>query len=287
MYKALIAAITAITVSIGAAPLAAETAHIREIWSINEGLFEPESVAVDEARNYVYASNVVGYGINGKGYISRMSMSGRMIEAKWIEGLNGPTGLALSGTLLYVADVNSLKALNVETGDIVATYPAPDREPCLNDVALAADGTVFVSGSCTGTIYKLDGDKLTRFIVDHEALRFVNGLFVDGELLLSGGWQIRLWNRFSGAPLADGPVTRQPDVKDIDGLAWDGSAFLMSMVDDPRLWRLKADGVAYPISDQPFHASDFYYDDVTGLLIMPRNLGEGDHRVTAYRLTFE
>ncbi|WP_286828623.1 MULTISPECIES: hypothetical protein [Kordiimonas] len=287
MYKALIAAITGLLVSAGAMPVAAETAHIREIWSISEGLFEPESVAVDEARNFIYASNVVGYGINGKGYISRMSMSGRMVDAKWIEGLNAPTGLALRDKLLYLADVNMLKVLDVENGEIVASYVAPDREPCLNDVALADDGTVFVSGSCTGTIYKLEDGKLIRFIVDADALRFVNGLFVDGELLLSGGWQIRLWNRFSGAPLADGPVTRQPDVKDIDGLAWDGSAFLMSMVDDPRLWRLKADGIAVPISDQPFHAADFYYDNVTGLLIMPQNLSEHDHRVTAFRLTFE
>jgi len=287
MYKALSAVITGLLICAGTQPLAAETAHIREIWSISEGLFEPESVAVDEARNFIYASNVVGYGINGKGYISRMSMSGRMVDAKWIEGLNAPTGLALMGSKLYLADVNMLKVLDVERGEIIASYVAPDREPCLNDVALADDGTVFVSGSCSSTIYKLDGDKLTRFIVDAEALRFVNGLFVDGELLLSGGWQIRLWNRFSGAALADGPVTRQPDVKDIDGLAWDGSAFLMSMVDDPRLWRLKADGIAQPISDQPFHAADFYYDDVTGLLIMPRNLGEYDHRITAYRLTFE
>lgn len=287
MYKALIAVIAATFMGAASAPLAAETAEIRELWSINDGLFEPESVAVDEKRNFIYATNVVGYGINGKGYISRMSMSGRMVDTKWIEGLNGPTGMVLHGDELYVADVNQLKVLNVESGEIVASYVAPDREPCLNDVALAADGTAFVSGSCSGTIYKLQDGALTRFIVDREALRFVNGLFVEGELLLSGGWQIRLWNRFSGSPLADGPVTRQPDVKDIDGLAWDGNAFLMSMVDDPRLWRLGADGIAYPISDKAFHAADFYYDAATGLLIMPRIVGPNDHRITAYRLTFK
>jgi hypothetical protein len=266
---------------------AAEQAKIRPLWSVSEGLFEPESVAVDEERGVLYASNVVGYGINGQGYISLISLSGRVIEAKWVEGLNGPTGMALHGDTLYFADVNHLVALNVESREVTGRYPAPDRRPCLNDLAVAGDGTVFVSGSCTSTIYRLEDGSLQPFIHDSDALRFVNGLFVSGELLLSGGWQIRLWSRFSGEPLADGPVTRQREVKDIDGIAWDGTAFLMSMVDDPRLWRLGADGVAKPVSDDAFHAADFHYDSTTGLLIMPQILGSDDHRISAFRLTFE
>lgn len=265
----------------------AETAIVRPLWSVSEGLFEPESVAIDEDRGHIYASNVVGYGLNGQGYISRLSMSGRMIEAKWVEGLNGPTGMVLRGDRLYFADVNELKILDIDAAQVVESFKTDHTNPCLNDVAITDDGTVFVSGSCSHTIYKLEGDKLVPFIQDRNALKFVNGLFVSGELLLSGGWQIRLWNRFTGAPLADGPVTLQSDVRDIDGIAWDGSAFLLSMVDDARLWRLQADGVAVPISDEAFHAVDFWYDDKTGLLVMPQILGEKDHRISAFRLTFE
>lgn len=268
-------------------PAIAETAKVRPLWSVSEGLFEPESVAIDEDRGFIYTSNVVGYGLNGQGYISRLSMSGRMVEAKWVEGLNGPTGMALLGNKLYFADVDQLKVLDVETGTVTESYGTGHPNPCLNDVAVAGDGTVFVSGSCSHTIYRLSDGILAPFIEDPEALRFVNGLFVSGELLLSGGWQIRLWNRFTGSALADGPVTRQPDVKDIDGIAWDGSAFLISMVDDARLWRLGADGVARPISDQAFHAVDFHYDDRTGLLIMPQIIDDKNHRVSAFRLTFE
>lgn len=271
----------------GAVAAEGEVAKIRPLWSVTEGLDEPESVAIDEERGVLYASNVVGYGLNGQGYISRISLSGRMIESRWIEGLNGPTGMVLDGDTLYVADVNQLVAINVTTKEITGRFPSPDARPCLNDVAYGGDGVVFVSGSCTSTIYRTADNRLEAFIRDRDALRFVNGLFVAGELLLSGGWQIRLWDRFNGTPLADGPVTLQRDVKDIDGIAWDGSAFLMSMVDDPRLWRLDANGVAKPISEEAFHAVDFHYDDVTGLLIMPQIMGDGDHRISAFRLTFE
>ncbi|WP_262689955.1 SMP-30/gluconolactonase/LRE family protein [Kordiimonas aestuarii] len=265
----------------------ADHATIRHIWTVDAGLFEPESVAMDEERNVIYVSNVVGYGQNGKGYISRLSMSGRMIDEKWIEGLNAPTGMALYGNSLYFADYNQLVKVDVTTREITGRYPAPDPEPCLNDVAIAEDGTVYVSGSCRKAVYRLDNDALTPFIDNPTALNLVNGLYVARDMLLTGGWQIWIWDRVTGEPLAEGPVTLQDNVRDIDGIAWDGEAFIFSMVNDRRLWRLGADGIAVPISEETFDAVDFQYDYVTGLLIMPRIPADGTHKVSAYRLTFQ
>lgn len=288
MHRAHIAIFITILLGLGVAATAHDdTARVRHLWTVSEGLLEPESVVVDEARGHIYVSNVVGYGLNGQGYISRLSMSGRMIDEKWVADLNGPTGMVLVDDRLYFADVDSLKVLDIATATVVESYQTFHERPCLNDVAVAEDGIAFVSGSCNSTIYRLSGSALMPFIEDASALRFVNGLFVSGEMLLSGGWEIRLWNRYTGKPLADGPVTRQGDVKDIDGMAWDGSGFLLSMVDDPRLWRLGSDGKAHPVSDDAFHAADFFYDDVTGLLIVPQNPGNNMHSVSAYRLTFE
>lgn len=268
-------------------PVRAETAVIRHVWTVDTGLFEPESVAIDEDQGAVYVSNVVGYGKNGKGYISKLSMSGRVISEKWIEGLDAPTGMALFGSQLFFVDFNKLKVADVKTGKIVREYAAPEANPCFNDIAIANDGAVYISASCSQKVYTLKNDALVPLIEDSTALQFVNGLYVANNMLLSGGWQIWIWDRNTGEALAKGPVTRQADVKDVDGVAWDGEAFIISMVDDTRLWRLGADGVAAPISEEPFHAVDFQYDFVTGLLVMPRIVGEGDHRVSAYRLTFQ
>ena len=288
MVRFLAAFMLGVCFACGFTPIAmAETAHIRHLWTVDKGLFEPESVAIDEARNMIYVSNVVGYGKNGQGYISQISMSGRMVTEKWITGLDAPTGMVLSGDKLYFADFDRLKVADVKTGAVLAAYPVAESEPCLNDVAVAPDGKIYVSASCSEIIYRLDGNQLEPFIRHPEALKFANGLFVAEDMLFSGGWQIWIWNRHTGAPLANGPITRQADVKDIDGVAWDGEAFLLSMVGDARLWRLGADGQARPISEEAFNAGDFEYDATTGLLVMPRIVGEKDHRVSAYRLTFE
>ncbi|WP_417451508.1 SMP-30/gluconolactonase/LRE family protein [Kordiimonas sp.] len=269
------------------AGLSAEQAVIRHLWTVKEGLFEPESVAIDEARGVIYVSNVVGYGLNGQGYISRLSMSGRMIEEKWMEGLNAPTGMALYGDTLYFADFNQLVEADVTTGRIIRRYEAPDARPCLNDVAVATDGTVYVSASCQNTVYWLESGVLKPLINNAPALNLVNGLYVARDMLLTGGWQIWIWDRITGQALADGPVTRQDAIRDIDGVAWDGEAFIFSMVHDDRIWRLDANGTATPISAQTFNAVDFQYDYRTGLLIVPRIPKEGAHKVSAYRLTFQ
>ena len=260
---------------------------MRHLWTVESGFFEPESVAIDEARGMIYVSNVVGYGKNGKGYLSRISMSGRMVDEKWIEGLDAPTGMVMSGGRLYFADYDTLRIADPDTGEIIASIAAPHARPCLNDVAASPDGKIYVSASCIKSVYVLEDNRLIPFLEDREALNLVNGLFAADDMLLTGGWQIWIWDRYSGEPLANGAVTRQDNIHDIDGIAWDGEEFIFSMVGDPRLWRLAASGVARAISDEEYNAVDFQYDHLTGFLVMPRIGPDGSHQVSAYRLTFE
>lgn len=284
----LILAVAALAAAFSATSMTwASEARIRHLWTVDSGLFEPESVAIDEARGMIYVSNVVGYGENGKGYISRISMSGRMVDEKWIDGLDAPTGMAIHGDKLYFADYGTLRVVDLRTGNVAESHKAPHARPCLNDVAVAGDGAVYVSASCIKTVYTLKGGALVPLIEGSDALNFVNGLYAAQDMLLTGGWQIWIWDRKSGEPLANGPVTRQDNVRDIDGIAWDGEEFIFSMVGDARLWRLAASGKATAISEESYNAVDFEYDHVTGLLVMPRIGKDGDHKVSAYRLTFE
>ena len=57
----------------------------------------------------------------------------------------------------------------------------------LNDVAVGADGTVYVSDMMASKIYAIKDGKASVF-AEGEQLEYPNGLFVEGERLVVGGW---------------------------------------------------------------------------------------------------
>ncbi len=62
-----------------------------------------------------------------------------------------------------------------------------DGATFLNDVAVGADGTVYVSDMLASRIYAIKDGKATVF-AEGEQLEYPNGLFAEGERLVVGGW---------------------------------------------------------------------------------------------------
>ena len=147
------------------------------LWESDTTVRTPESVLIDRKRNILYVScvNENPWEKDGNGYISKMDKSGKIIDLKWIEGLNGPKGMGISGNSLFIADINTLVEANIETGEIVNKIEL-EGKPDLNDITVADDGTIFVSGSGSVTIYKLVEGKLEAIFVGEEGERF-KGLF--------------------------------------------------------------------------------------------------------------
>ena len=109
----------------------------------------------------LYVSNVNG-GPNdkdGNGYISIVSMDGRIINEKWVTGLDGPKGLALSGRQLYTADIDALVAIDVNHGRITDRYKVEDPK-FTNDLAAAPNGDIYMSDMLANRIYLLSGGTL-------------------------------------------------------------------------------------------------------------------------------
>jgi hypothetical protein len=165
-----------------------------------EGFDLPESVAHDPVADVYLVSNIEGspFEADGRGSVARVAPDGRMLARRWIDGLDAPKGVALSGDLLAVADLTVLRRFDRQSGqprDVVAVPGAT----FLNDVAAGPDGAFFVSDSGmgpdgaglkpTGTdaIYRVGRDGQVSAMVRGADLALPNGLALtagDRELVM-------------------------------------------------------------------------------------------------------
>jgi DNA-binding beta-propeller fold protein YncE len=158
------------------------------IWETEAVFKNPESAVFDMERNVVYVSNVDGdpMGRDGHGFISRMSPDGQVTDLEWVTGLNGPKGMAIVGNRLYVADIDTLVEIDIDTGTVSHRYPVPDGQ-FFNDVAADNAGTVYVSDMMTNRIHRLYNGVFENWI-EGSQLENPNGLYATDNKLLVGTW---------------------------------------------------------------------------------------------------
>lgn len=168
--------------------------HAKEIWSVS-GFKQPESVIYDARRHCYYVSNVNGVPNekNGKGFISIMREDS-LVNSEWISGLNAPKGMALHKGKLFVADIDELRVIDIDKGEVVSTYRAADAK-FLNDVTAAKNGDIYVSDMIGNRIYRLSGESFEIWL-EGEELLMPNGLFCDGKSLVVASWGRGLKSNF-------------------------------------------------------------------------------------------
>jgi len=114
------------------------------------GFSSPSAILHDPVRDVYWVSNLNVDGPAGSGFISRLDPEGKRVTLNFIDGrtagieLNSPHGLAISGDTLLVADVTALRKFNANTGAPEGSIQIPDTR-YLSDVAVTADGTLFVA----------------------------------------------------------------------------------------------------------------------------------------------
>ena len=250
----------------------ATSVEIDLLWSIKNTFNMPESATYDYKRKVIYVSNVNEYAKDGNGFISRISDDGKAVELKWISGLNSPTGLAVFGDTLYAADYDALVAIDLVNNKILRRYEAPDADskPSMNDVAISDDGTVYVSGSASRTVYRLNKGKLEVWLKDKEKMKLANGLLVRNGHLIQGGLT---WNTFDISSKSIVESSPRPDkkLKDFDGITSDGDGgFFVTVIDDARIWHIRKDGVSQPLSEEKLNGIDLQYLPKEKRLLLPQ-----------------
>jgi hypothetical protein len=161
------------------------------------GFQAPESVLYDYENDRYLVSNVNGkpWEADNNGYITVLGTDGRIVNEKWIEGgkdkvkLNAPKGSGIAKSVLYVADIDTVRSFDLKTGAPKGDFKIPGAT-FLNDVAAnPIDNTVYVSdsglkmgpkgdlvASGTDAVYVIEKGKVRTLAKGAELLNRPNGL---------------------------------------------------------------------------------------------------------------
>jgi outer membrane protein assembly factor BamB len=158
-----------------------------KLWETS-GFQNPESALPDTDAGVIYVSNVAGAppDKDANGFISKLSLDGKVTAEKWITGLDSPKGLAMFDGKLFVADVDKLVEIDIAAGTIVAKHEAPGAK-ILNDVAADSDGHIYVSDWPGNAIWRFADGKLEKWLESPD-LKSPNGLLVESGKLIVAAW---------------------------------------------------------------------------------------------------
>jgi sugar lactone lactonase YvrE len=167
-----------------------------QLWQVSD-FDQPESVVVDEKAQSLYVSNINGQPIelNGKGYISKLSMNGKILKKEWLSNLNAPKGMAIYGDNLYIADMQHVHLVSISEARIIKKFEVKQAK-MLNDITVTQNGTVFISDLLGGGIYRIEDNKITHWF-NHADLPHPNGLLWQQDKLFVASWGVGMNNDFS------------------------------------------------------------------------------------------
>ncbi len=249
------------------------------LWTISGPFTSPESVIYDSKRGVVYVSNVAGYTANGSGYISTISPKGEVIEARWLDGINAPTGMAIDGDSLYVADFDRLVQIDIPSASIVEIYEVDIETPGMNDVSISPTGEVFVSASAISTVYHLDDGQLVVWAQSDE-LQFANGLFVDDHYLYVAGYFLRRIELETGEIEKFGNDEMMIDLESIE--SDNASGFFVSQIGSRPIMHVTMTGEISELIETDTFAADMDYVYEENILMAP----SGGDSVSAYSVAW-
>ena len=163
-------------------PSIAQQHKLTKLWETDTLLRTPESVLFDGKGKRLFVSNIDGAPAekDGKGFISLLTLDGKLIELEWVKGLQAPKGMGIYKNKLYVADLTNLVVIDIKEGKILEKIPV-EGSVFLNDIVIDKKGTVFISDTRGFNIYQYDQERVSVCLRN---LKRPNGLLMNGDDLL-------------------------------------------------------------------------------------------------------
>ena len=138
-------------------------------WALQvSGLESPHSFLADPATKSYFISNINGEtdARDNNGFITKLSDDGRISAFKFIGGgrgdvvLHAPKGMVVVDQILYVTDLDTLRAFDKTTGKPLGTLvlprPAVGVTQSLMDVASDGHGRLYLADQGGNAIYRVD-----------------------------------------------------------------------------------------------------------------------------------
>ncbi|MER8364974.1 ATP/GTP-binding protein [Mesorhizobium sp. M1378] len=255
-----------------------------ELWRAG-GLEQPESALFDAAGQRVIVSNIVGNPseADGNGYLSILSMDGKLLTQHWTDGMDAPKGMSIAGGKLYVADLTHVRVVDLASGKLASTIDVPNAV-FLNDMTADASGKIYVTDMLADTIYRIDGDRPELFVKD-ASLASPNGIFADGGRLIVASWGKGIKPDFSTAEpggllsvdLATKAVSPLPGAEkfaNLDGVVAIGGSIYATAYMTGTLYRYKAGGTPQVVATFKPGSADIGTDGRSTIFVPLMNDGE-------------
>ena len=127
---------------------------------------------------------------DGNGFISKLKPDGSVEVLKYLpqEGepaLNGPKGMAIIGTVLWVTDIDRVVAYDLDTGKQMSSFDLTDKNVTFANDLVEIDGSLLLTDTAGDQVLQLAGaDRGTitgAEVIDKGIFGGANGIAVDGK----------------------------------------------------------------------------------------------------------
>jgi sugar phosphate isomerase/epimerase len=154
----------------------------------------PDQVIWHRKTRTWFVSNLGG-GISLKkdhnGWITQTDEKGKVLHEFWIgktEGMHAPSGMTITDDYLYVCDREGVYEIDIAKRK-VNKYFAIAGASFINDIAMAANGDLFVSDFFSNKIYKIpQTTRISEVWLETDQLKSPDGLYIDDNHLIVASW---------------------------------------------------------------------------------------------------
>ncbi len=263
---------------LGSLNLAGQNVSLEKIWESDSTFKVPESVLYSPTENMLYVSNIDGKSsekdLNGS--ISKVSPDGKTVTHNWAINLSAPKGMGIYEKKLFVADLQEIVVIDLNSGDVLERIVVPGSV-FLNDVTIAANGTVYVSDSRTGKVHQVNKSVVSTYLENKVS---VNGLYADGNDLYLAV-KDTLYKADKNKKLS--VITTGMD-ESSDGIEMTSNKDFIVSSWNGIVYHVKKDGsktVLLDTREQKINAADIGFDSAKNILYVPTFF---NNKVVAYQL---